>query len=351
MDMDAAIHPSVWSRVAYRAMDRNFHDETYKLFLDRYAEGVADGTLLPVEELFTVQNVSLTNWVGVLNIGVECWQEEFPLLLMRETGIESMGVSGAYVCVAPNMRSVLSGFALHYPNFDPNLTVGLSATKGGLVFSLVYNGLQGWLGACFNASAVSLLLTCLTAVSGLRQGDGHRLRLFCPKPSSGHLYEKQIACPVEWGDNPDKKLGLEMFLPDHLIDRRNPTFDEGMYNYISDMLWEQTSKLAEIREGATTWSSMTRLRLSSSTTLPTQQQMADSLQLSTRSLQKHLKGEGTSWQALADKEVMKRATMMLAGGDTVEAVAAAMGMTAGNFRRKFKAITGHTPKDYLAKND
>ena len=347
MDMDAVIHPPVWARIAYRAMERNFHDDTYDLFKERYAEGVAAGTLLPVEELFTARKVSLTNWAGVLEVGIECWAEEFPLLLMKETGIECLGAAGAYMCVAPDMRSVLSGFALHYPNFDPNLKVEIGNIRGGLVITVIYASLHGWTGACFNATAASLLLTCLSTVSGLRHSDGHHMRLFCNKPSSGHLYEKQLQCPVEWAPRADGRLGLECFMPDHVIDRRNPTFDEGLYNYMSDMMWERSAKAAEITEGAKTWSSMTRLRLSSSTTLPTQQQMADSLQLSTRSLQKHLKDEGTSWQALADQETMKRSMVMLAGGETVEAVAAAIGMTSGNFRRRFKAITGQSPSNWL----
>jgi AraC-like DNA-binding protein len=141
-------------------------------------------------------------------------------------------------------------------------------------------------------------------------------------------------------------MGFACFIPNHVLDRRNPTYDEGTYNYLSAALWGKTSDLARMRAGANSWTSMTKLRLSSSIVTPTQQQMADSFSISTRRLQQNLKEEGTSWQALSDKETMRRAIGLLSGGDTVESVAAAVGMTAGNFRRKFKAATGQTPAVY-----
>ena len=346
MDIDAAIHPPVFARTAYRAMDRHFLGDTYTLFIDRYAELVADGTLPTKEKLFTAQFVTLRQWMAVLEIGLECWKEDFPVLLMNETGIESLGVGAAYMCLAPDMRSVLSGFSMHYPLIDTNLEVLLTSSRGGIEASVLYYSLQGWVGACFVASAATLLNKALVSVSGLRRGDGLHYTMLCNKPSSGHLYEEHLGCPVAWEPRSDKRLGVRCFIPDHVLDRQNPCYDSALYNYMSTFLWERTANMAEIRESNTTWASMTRLRLSSAISVPSQQQMADGYGISTRALQQHLKDEGVSWQSLVDDETIKRSKMLLSGGSSVDFVAGSLGMSPSNFRRKFKRVTGDSPGSY-----
>ena len=348
MELDVPIHPPVFARVAYRAMECNFEGAEHELFTSRYAGLVADGTLPPVDELFTMPKITLGQWTSVLQIGLDCWGDRYPLLLMEETGIEAMGIGAAYVCLSPNMRSTISGFSLHYSGIDVNLRVNIVCARGGIHFTVLYPSLRGWIGACFNATAASLFRKALESVSGLKPGDGHQFTFYCNRPSSGHLYEEFMGCPVEWTPRDDGQLGISCFIPDHVLDRPNPMHDEVLYNGLSNLMWEDTTALAEMREVSSTWTSMTRLRLSSSTVMPTQQKIADGLHITTRTLQKHLKEEGTSWHELADEEFINRSKMMLRSGDTVEVIASALGMTAGNFRRKFKGATGQTSSAWLA---
>ena len=65
-------------------------------------------------------------------------------------------------------------------------------------------------------------------------------------------------------------------------------------------------------------------------------------------MQQHLKDEGSSWQELMDEETINRTKVSLSGGLSVEAAAEQLGISASNLRRRFKSITGQTPKQYLA---
>ncbi|BAQ84714.1 transcriptional regulator [uncultured Mediterranean phage uvMED] len=351
MDMDAQVHRATYPKIAYRLMERDFSGWDRANMQSAWADAVIRGDLCTPEELMERDTVSIKEWMGVLDIGVDCWAEHFPVLLMTETGIESMGLGAAYLVVAPDMRSVVTGFSLHWPNIDTNLTIDIENAKGGLNFRLYYHTLSGWVGACFNASAIGLFRKALIAVSGLRTGDGHTVTIHCDKPESGYLYEEHLKCPVTWEKRDDGKLGMTFFVPDHVLDRKNPHSDPAMYEYMSETLWQRTTAISKRAGESTSYTSLVRLTLSSSMKIPSQQEVADRHQWSVRSLQQNLKDEGSSWQELLDTEIINRAKVALSGGSSVDAAAASLGISPSNFRRKFKAVTGQTPNKYQANYD
>lgn len=351
MDMDAQVHRAVFAKVACRLMDKHFIGRDRTDMQSLWADAVLRGDLPTVEELMERETVSLRQWLGVLGIGVECWGEDFPLLLMDETGIESMGLIAAYLIVAPDMRSVLTGFSLHYPNIDTNLAIEIENAKGGLNFTVYYHALSGKVGPCFVASAIGLIRKTLIAVSGLRTGDGHRITIHCHKLESGYLYEEHLNCPVSWEPRGDGKLGMTVFLPDPVLDRKNPHSSPGHYNAMSEWLWDQTTEISKRAGENTSYTSLVRLTLSGSIKIPSQREVADRHHWSVRSLQQNLKDEGSSWQDLLDTEIINRAKVSLSGGASVDAAAASLGVSPSNFRRKFKAVTGQTPNKYQANYD
>ena len=131
-----------------------------------------------------------------------------------------------------------------------------------------------------------------------------------------------------------------------MLDRKNPHSHIDYYNQLSERLWEVTTEARAQANDNTTYTSLVRLSLSGAAKVLSQQQVADSHNWSIRSLQQRLKDEGSSWQELVDEETIKRAKMLLSGGSSVDAVAESLGMSPSNFRRKFKHITGVSPKDY-----
>lgn len=80
--------------------------------------------------------------------------------------------------------------------------------------------------------------------------------------------------------------------------------------------------------------------------------VAGQLEVSTRSLIRHLKAEGTSYQTLLDAELGRQARACLDSGRyTVEGVALTLGyQEVSAFRRAFKRWFGMSPADYLARH-
>ena len=350
MDIHAQVHRANFAKIAYVEMERCTFGQSRACMQNSWEDAVRRGDLPTPGELMDREYVSLKEWMGVLEIGVNCWGESFPAELMDKHNIESMGLGGAYLTVAPDMRSVLTGFSLHYPNVDTNLSIDISYAKGGLNFTVYYHALNGWVGACFNASAVGLFYKSLKSVSGLRTGDGHQVTIHCPKADSCHLYEEYLNCPVTWEERPDGKLGNTWFVPDHVLDRKNPNSQPEYYNLLSEKLWEYTTAAQRQAGESTSYSSLVRLRLSSAVRIPSQQVIANGLNCSVRTMQQQLKNEGVSWQDLLDTETINRAKGALSGGLSVEAAAQQLGVSPSNLRRRFKAITGKTPREYLADN-
>ena len=349
MDINAQIHRANFAKIAYVELDKCTYGRPRAVMHQYWADAVARGDLMPPADLMDRETVSLKEWLTILDIGIMSWGEDFPAHLMVETSLETMGLGAAYLVVAPDMRSVLTGFSLHYPNIDTNLSIDIEYAKGGLSFSVYYHALSGWAGACFNASAVGLFYKSLASVSGLRTGDGHHVTIHSPRPDSAHLYEDYLNCPVTWDECPDRALGNTWFIPDHVLDRKNPNSHPHHYNLMSGWLW-QTTEAAQAQTGDnTSYTSLAGMRLSSAIKIPSQKIMADSLDCSVRTLQQHLKNEGTNWQELVNAEIFNRAKVALSGGASVGAAAEQLGVSIQSIRRLFKRA-GTTPKQWVTDN-
>ena len=78
--------------------------------------------------------------------------------------------------------------------------------------------------------------------------------------------------------------------------------------------------------------------------LPSLDELAHTLNLSPRTLDRHLKAEGTGFRPLAAEVTVERARALLAQGQSVTTVALELGYTdASNFARAFRRATGRSP--------
>ena len=347
MDMNAEIHPSRWARICYRALWIEYHGTSNMKHLDRAIdEAVAAGDLLPIDKLFERPTISLRHWTGMLNVGLKAYGDDLPDLLMRHSKFEHLGMVAAYLATSPSMRAVLTGFSLHYPNVDPNLGIEVQQAKGGIEFAVYYHHLEGHIGACFNGSACAMIKLTLESVASMQVGEGQHLTIHASKPPGHRKYEKHMQMPVKWELRPDGKLGNTIFIPDAVLDRPSVLYNANMYEYMNRFMWDNTTKMNEVTGAATTVASLVAVRLSTSIKVPTQSAVASHYKWTTRTLQKKLKDEGSSWQSLLDAEIIKRAKIRLSNGDSVEAVAEYLGISVSNFRRKFKALTGNNPRPF-----
>ena len=262
---------------------------------------------------------------------------------MKHSRFEHLGMVAAYLATSPSMRAVLTGFSLHYPNIDTSLGIEVQQAKGGIDFAVYYHHLEGHIGACFNGSACALIKLTLQAVADMQVGEGQHITIHAKKPKSYQEVEDCMEMPVTWEHRPDGKMGNTIFIPDAVLDRPNVLYNASMFDYMNGFMWDNTTKMNERTGDATTVASLVAVRLSTSLKVPSQSQVASHYGWTTRTLQKKLKEESSSWQALLDEEIIKRAKIRLSAGDSAEAVADYLGISVSNFRRKYKRITGQAP--------
>lgn len=347
MDMTAEIHSPVFARIAYRAMEQRFFGESRVRALANYAEAVTAGKILAGEQLFDAEAISLECWVGVLEVGLASWGEEFPLLLMERAGMDCLGVAGCYLTSARTMRDVITGFSLHYPAIDTSLDIELRNAPGGLYFDLSYRYMRGWLGACFNGPAISLFEQMLVAVAELQANDKCSLKIYAARPASGQLYEDAMLIKdVTWEPRADNKFGFSAFITNEVLDRRNTTYEPGMHEMLERIMWDRTNANSRRADAATNYSSDIRMRLAGAMRIPDLEKIAADHGTSPRTLQQRLQEEGTTFQSLVDNEMINRAKGVLSAGGSAEDAADRLGMNASNFRRKFKSVTGQSPTDW-----
>ena len=78
--------------------------------------------------------------------------------------------------------------------------------------------------------------------------------------------------------------------------------------------------------------------------LPSLDELAHTLNLSARTLDRYLKAEGAGFRELASEVIVARARALLTDGHSVTTVAHELGYTdASNFARAFRRATGHSP--------
>jgi AraC-like DNA-binding protein len=166
---------------------------------------------------------------------------------------------------------------------------------------------------------------------------GRRLLLPYPAPSYAERYEELLLCPVEFDTGVMQwefdAAWLSMPLPN-----ANPITAGVCTNFCSRMLediGQEHALVKTIREAC----------LNRMGDLPRAEQMAEQLNLSTRTLHRRLVEAGTTYQALIDGIRERLAVEFLERTDlSVDEIAERSGFSdVSNFRKAFKKWTGQTP--------
>lgn len=189
----------------------------------------------------------------------------------------------------------------------------------------------------------------VTIQRGIELITGRRLRearldlAFAP-PAHAALYERFLHSPVRF-----RAAATAWRIPGALLAQANPFHDPALYRQALRACEQMETAR---REGAgLPWSArLTRLLQQHPGKLWTLPEVAAHWHLSSRTLIRHLRAEDTTWQAVLDRELARRALELFADGrPSVESVALALGYhDATAFRRAFKRWFGMAPTAWLA---
>lgn len=161
-----------------------------------------------------------------------------------------------------------------------------------------------------------------------------------PAPAHGERYADYLHSPFRFD-----AASTCMRIPAALAAMRNPFSDQEAFR-------ETLRRCEQIREALRQrggWRQRVSALLAAHPgQLWTQQEVANHIGLSVRTLIRHLKAEGTSYQAILDEELGRQAQSCLASPRyTVEAVALTLGYhDVSAFRRAFKRWFGISPAEY-----
>lgn len=190
----------------------------------------------------------------------------------------------------------------------------------------------------------------VTIQRGIELITGRRLRearldLAYPAPAHAGRYAEFLHSPVRF-DAPE----TAWLIPGALLAQPNPFHDPELYRQALRAC--EQLEAARRQNTALPWATrLAQLLQQHPGQLWTLPEVAAYWHLSARTLIRYLRAEGTTWQAVLDRELARQAQERFAeGGHTVESVALALGyQDATAFRRAFKRWFGMAPTAWLAR--
>lgn len=161
-----------------------------------------------------------------------------------------------------------------------------------------------------------------------------------PKPRSAHLYEKWFDCPVNFGQ--EKTFFL---IPEQVIDRPFSLSNEDVRLFCEKQCQLMMDHMSS---GSRTVDRARELMLKNPGWFPSCEELAQTLNVSSRTLRRRLNGEGSSYREILESVRRELAQNYLRSTDmTVESIAYRLGYEEPNsFYKAFKRWHGSSPKAF-----
>ena len=170
-----------------------------------------------------------------------------------------------------------------------------------------------------------------------------KIRFPYPKPDYASYYKEIFQCPVSFS----AESNMVIFDSNYLF-RPLP-----MANQLARHAYEMECRRIYVRmkEGATTLNKIQQELLIQEDGVPSLEQLARRLNISPRTLRRHLATEGTSYKdLLKDMRKEKALDLLKTTNYPIEKIAIALGYSdVPNFYHAFKRWTGRTPSEYRKK--
>jgi len=322
-----------YARFVIQAVNREGLDE----------EGLFVGTSLDRERIETGGNISVGEFVAVLNNGRELTgNDALGLEIARRARLPILGAVSSAMTAAPTIREGLQTLENYVRLLVPYVEVDLESWRGALTVRIRFLADLGEVAEQFHAeSSVALLQYYIELITGEPLSDARYLFAF-PKPDYVDRYEEIYHSPFEFQH---RDHGVE--LPHDILDRRSAFFDAETWSANQLQLAEQLRRLHALGQQSYTTHTAGLLR-SHVLPLPDLATVAANLHLSERTLNRRLQEEGTSFRQLRSQVLKTWAEhYLLQTEDSVEAIGASLGYRdAANFRRAFRSWSGCSPGEF-----
>lgn len=265
----------------------------------------------------------------------------FGLEMGSRLPLAAHGALGQLLASSPTLAEGWAALARFHALRVPLVTLRLRAQAGSVDIELDT--------ACpLDEAGIFLLeVMVVTVQRGIELVIGRRLRegrltLAYPAPAHAGLYAKAVHGHIRFA-------GTRTFwrIPREMMDAPNPFRDDALFR---EALRQCEAASPGAARRVLSPQGVTALLQSQPGVLWSLVDVAAHFHVSPRTLIRHLKRAGTSWQRVLDAELARQAgELMSKQGLSVEATALAIGYRdATAFRRAFRRWTGHSPSEWLA---
>lgn len=305
-------------------------------------EPLFSDTSLNREQLETGGNIAMGDFVTLLNNAREITgDEQLGLMIGRHCNIATLGPVGAAAAIAPTVREglqVMANFSRLHASY---VKLELSSNMHGLSVRIRYLENLGQSEIFHTESSVMLLQHYVEMMTGWILDDAE-IRLRYDPPGYADEYAGSFHSPVSFGHT---HHSIE--IASKWLDLPSPYFNAEIWEQAQLVLAQRIRALGG-EEKDTYTQHLTALMRSCEPPLPDVDAVAARLQLSTRTLNRRLREEGSSYRAIKGETLKVWARQHLTETSrTVEAIAAALGyQDTANFRRAFHTWEGCSPHEF-----
>jgi AraC-like DNA-binding protein len=299
-------------------------------------------TSLTRRELEAGSDITVEDFVSLLeNAKQVSGDETLGLMIGRHADVSALGSVGMAAAAAPNLRAglqTMESYALLHASY---VTIELASNLQGLSLKITYLATLGEVERFHAETWVMWVQHFVERVTGLPLQDAHYQMRF-EKPAYTEAYARDLHSPVSFG-HPYTSVEI----PKHWLDTLSPFFDARAWRQSQVQLAHSVRERSS--EAGDTYSQhVTALLRSFEPPLPELSEIVARLHVSERTLNRRLRGEGSSFREIKSALLQNWARQYLAEtGHTVEAIAALLGyQDTANFRRAFRLWEGCSPGEF-----
>ena len=300
------------------------------------------GTALNSAQLESGSDINVDDFLQLLENARNCTGDEtLGLMIGRHANVAAFGPVGGASATAPTLREglqVLENFSrLH----ATHVRISLSSQLACLSIRIRYLVPLGEVGRFHAETATLFIQHYVEMLTGQPLNDA----LYClpfENPGYDEAYAQCMHSPVSFGHE-----ATRVDLPHHWLDLQSPYFNAEMWNQAQFYLAQRMKEMSTDTENTYTQHIRAQLR-SFEPPLPDLDTIVGKMHLSSRTLNRRLQQEGSSFRDIRADVLQRWARQYLAETEhTVEAIAALLGyQDTANFRRAFRQREGCSPSQF-----